>query len=367
MQRQSTHPANASESTDKPYWRFVAAAMLGATMMLTTACGQDRLASTSGEAFEAQPAAKLSAAADSAEPASAVETVGEFEKDVAGEPQPTETGPTEIRREVVYTAETNIEVDNATATANALRKSVIDGGGYVLQDERYEGSARMVLRMKPSQFDATLAGLAKTGKVRSQSVNASDVTANMVDLEARLKSATISRDRLRALLNGAARIDDIIKLETELSAREATVEQLQGQLNVIRNQVGFATINVSLSERSVAVVNDTNTTPTEGFQNGWVALRNFGEGLLVFLATIAVWLPLLLIGAFLLRFTGRRWRKKHPVKPTPTWTPAGQPGPATSATSATSGTSATLVTPLAPIVPPTESPLAASSEATIGS
>jgi Ca-activated chloride channel homolog len=329
----STHP-RPTQRWPRPTqrWRWVAAAALGATLLLTTGCGQDQAFSQDVWAIsDTVPAAEFDG--ESAQKLGVTGDADTFKKDVSGEPQPTEPGPTEIRREVVYTAETNIEVDNATATANALRKSVIDGGGYVLQDERYEGSARMVLRMKPSQFDATLAGLAKTGKVRSQSVNASDVTANMVDLEARLKSATISRDRLRALLNGAAKIDDIIKLETELSTREATVEQLQGQLNVIRNQVGFATINVSLTERSVAVVNDTNTTPTEGFQNGWVALRNFGEGLLVFLATVAVWIPLLLIGVFLLRLTGRRWRKKHPKKPTATWTPYVPTNPTASAAS----------------------------------
>jgi hypothetical protein len=310
-------------------WRFGPALVLGGAILLTTACGQDQ--STRSFALN-----------DTTKPASGLEVNKESDRSfavgdakLAGDSEPTQPGPTTIRREMIYTANADVEVADATAAANRLRKAVIGDGGYVLQDERSEGSARMVLRIKPEQFDATLAGLTKAGKVRSQSINASDVTADMVDLEARLKSATISRDRLRALLNGAVKVDDIIKLETELSTRESTVEQLQGQLNVIRNQVGFATITVSLSQRSVAVLNDDNTTPTEGFKNGWVALRNFGEGLLVFLATIAAWVPFLVIGGLLLRFTGRRWRKSHPAKPAAAmWTPYVPTTPAPTAPTA---------------------------------
>jgi hypothetical protein len=319
-----SQPSALQRKTNRRRW--AASAALGTMLLVATGCGQDassQALATVAAAAADQPAEQSTE--QSTEPSSeqfGLDGDANAKKDFSpGAPGRDRPGPAEIRREVIYTATANVEVTNATTTANALRKSVIAQGGYVLQDERSEGSARMILRMKPDNFDAALAGLAKAGKVRSQNVTASDVTADMVDLEARLKSATISRDRLRALLNGAVKVQDIIQLEAELSTREATVEQLQGQLNVIRNQVGFATINVSLFERSVAVVTDTNTTPSEGFQKGWVALRNFGHGLLVFLATIAVWLPLLVLTVFAVRWYARRWRKKHPTRPTATWTP----------------------------------------------
>jgi Domain of unknown function (DUF4349) len=216
-----------------------------------------------------------------------------------------------IRREVIYTANITVEVKQATAQANALRKLVIDQGGYVLADERTETSARLVLKVAPSRFDALLKGFEKLGKVRSQSVTASDVTADMVDLEARLKSAKVSRDRLETLLRGAVKVEDVISIESELQQREALVEQMQGQLNVLKNQVGYATINLYFYEpNSGAQLDDSQPSAGQGLRNGWVALRNMFSTLILVLATIlpflAVLLPLLLLVRWALKRTAPR-------------------------------------------------------------
>lgn len=144
----------------------------------------------------------------------------------------------------------------------------------------------------------------------------------MVDLEARLKTAQISRDRLRALLHAAVKLDDIISLEAELGEREATVEQLIGQLGVIGSQVAYATVNLTLFERSTAAVDDTRTTPKEGFRRGWVALRETGSAIVVGLATIAVWLPFGLLAGWLLRKWFKRERTKLVNTPLPGWSPS---------------------------------------------
>ena len=233
-----------------------------------------------------------------------------------------------VRREVVYTAVAEVEVTNATAEATRIRREVIAAGGWVLSDERFETQVSMVLKVPPKSFDATLTNLSKAGKVRSQRVSAADVTADMVDVEARMKSAQISRDRLRALLNAAVKIDDVIALEAELGQRESSVEQLTGQLNVLRSQVGFATVNLTLFERSVATIDDSTPTPAEGFNRGWVTLKEALRTVAVGLATIAVWVPFAIVGLLFVRFGILRRRSRNirlgrPVRPA--WTPPTDP------------------------------------------
>jgi Domain of unknown function (DUF4349) len=218
-----------------------------------------------------------------------------------------------IRREVIYTAGVTLEVSQKTATntANRLRKLVTDQGGFVLEDERREGSVRMVLKVLPARFDMTLSGFEKLGKIREQSVTASDVTADMVDLEARLKSAKVSRDRLVTLMGQAAKVADVLVIESELQTREALIEQMQGQLNVLRNQVGYATINLSLFEpEAAATVNESTDSAADGLRNGWVALRNFLNSVVLVLATMLPFILVLVPLVLTVRFGARKWRAK---------------------------------------------------------
>jgi hypothetical protein len=279
----------------------VLSAALAAALTLG-ACGADTTEASSADLnFAASTNSDLATGESTAKEAS---TSGASISELPVVPGPAQA---KVRREVIYTANVTVEVKKATSEANALRKLVIAQGGYVLADERSETSARMVLKIAPSRFDALLKGFEKLGKVRSQSVMASDVTADMVDLEARLKSAKVSRDRLEALLRSATKVEDVIQIESELQQREALVEQMQGQLNVLNNQVGFATVNVSLYEaNSAAEVDDTKPSAGEGLRNGWVALRNTFNTLILALATMLPFLAVLLPCVLLLRWAFKR-------------------------------------------------------------
>jgi hypothetical protein len=234
-----------------------------------------------------------------------------------------------VRREVVYTAVAEVEVRNASQEADRVRNQVQQADGWVLSDERVGNRAHLVLKVPPAKFDATLDALEQTGTVRSQRITASDVTAELVDLEARLKSAQISRDRLRTLLAEATKVDDLIALESELGQREATVEQILGQLQVLRSQVGYATVDLTLYERTVANVDDTNTTPAEGFRRGWVALQNTVTAVVVTVATLAAWIPVLALAGYGVRRIRlrRAARRSNTPKQGAGWTPPTVPVP----------------------------------------
>lgn len=213
-----------------------------------------------------------------------------------------------IERQVVYTAEASVEVDHAAAAATTLRKQTVAASGYVLTDVRDEGRATITLKVPPTAFDATMSGLDKLGKVRHRSVAAADVTAELVDLDARIRSAKLSRDRMEQLMAKAIKVSDVIEIESELQQRDALVEQLTGQATMLKHQVALSTVTVQLFERSEAVVDDTNTTPAEGLRAGWVALVNTGRAIAVLLATLLPWIPVLLLAAWLAR---RAWRRSQ--------------------------------------------------------
>lgn len=154
-------------------------------------------------------------------------------------------------REIVYTADLALGTTDVTAaTRDAIRAVEIRGGYLFAQDTAggANGYSTLVFKVPPDQFQAVLSELGSVGSVRSQSVNAEDVTSVVVDLESRTNTAQASVLRLRDLLDGASNIDMIAQLENQLLERETSLEQLRGRLRVVRNQVDFATITVRVTE-----------------------------------------------------------------------------------------------------------------------
>ena len=64
----------------------------------------------------------------------------------------------------------------------------------------------------------------------------------------RSQSAEVSVERLRTFLAEAENVNDVAKLERELTNRERDLEKLRGQLTTIEGRVALATILVSFSE-----------------------------------------------------------------------------------------------------------------------
>jgi hypothetical protein len=323
----------------KAIYQFAAIAAVCCTLG-TTACSGDSEADSSSPAVDTIAASaddtESVAEGSAAEESFAAETtaVAAGSADTASSQKGADVGSNDtaiganlpvVRREVIYTADAQVEVDNAAQRATQIRNQVTAAGGFVLNDNRVGGSADLILKVPPAKFDSTMASLDRLGKVVQRSVSASDVTAQMVDLEARLKSAIISRDRIRTFLAAAQKIEDVIVLESELQQRESSVEQLQGQLNVIRNQVGFATVTLRLYERQVAVIDDTKTTPSEALNNGWVALQNLVTGLILIGATLLPFAPLLVVAVLGFRWWLKRRAARPRRTPTAVWTPPTPP------------------------------------------
>src|SRR5205085_3422827 len=129
-----------------------------------------------------------------------------------------------------------VRVDGVRVTSSRA-ESIVDGiGGYLFsQDDNLtdRADASLVFKVPPDRFDATLNRLGALGTPLAKYVNASDVTDQVVDLQGRLKTATASAARLRALLANAANVPDIVVIENDLATRESQVEVLQGQLRVV--------------------------------------------------------------------------------------------------------------------------------------
>jgi hypothetical protein len=99
-----------------------------------------------------------------------------------------------------------------------------------------------------ANFDTTIDQLSRVGKVQSEHITGTDVSAQYVDLQARLANEEAQRDAMLALLKQAKTITDIIAVQTQLGQITQQIEQLKGQIAYFDHNTAFSTVTVTLTE-----------------------------------------------------------------------------------------------------------------------
>jgi len=99
-----------------------------------------------------------------------------------------------------------------------------------------------------AKFDDTIDQLSKLGKVQNEHISGNDVSAQYVDLQARLANEEAQRNAMLALLNKAQTIADIIAVQTQLGQITQQIEQLKGQIAYIDHNTTYSTVSVDIAE-----------------------------------------------------------------------------------------------------------------------
>lgn len=202
---------------------------------------------------------------------------------------------------------------------------VVDSYGGTIADEKTtatsEGEARLsrvVLRIPSQDFDKAMLELAELGKVTASTRKAQDVTAEVIDTEARIRAQEQSLERVEVLFTRAQTIRDIVAIEAQLSRRQAELDSLKGQLAYLKDQTTLSTITVYLEPAPeptpVEKEREDDNAFVGGLKDGWHALSELGAGL----ATVSgALLPFALVALLLgvpASVLGRRWLARHPVR-----------------------------------------------------
>lgn len=198
-------------------------------------------------------------------------------------------------RSVITTGWASITVDDPIAAAEDAATIAKDAGGRV--DNRSESpgtdaqppSASLTLRVPSDQVDDVVDELRTLGTVNSVSMNASDVTQQRQDLDARIEALTVSVDRLTQLLATATTVTDLIAIESELTTRQAELDSLTQQRDSLVDQIDYATIGLELVTAAAA----PDPQPDDfwsGIVVGWNALVGFAAWLGVAIGVALPWL-----------------------------------------------------------------------------
>ncbi len=202
-----------------------------------------------------------------------------------------------------------------------------DAGGSVANrtEEADAEAVTLTVRVPADEFATTVEELADLGEVLDRHVSAEEVTEQVVDLEGRLANAQASVDRLRELFAEAQDVNHIVSLEQALTEREAEVESLTGQLQVLEDRADRSTIDLAFTREGEPEVDDDIPGFLEGLRNGWVAFRNVVAVAVTVLGFLLPFLVPVVLAAVALRAILRRRAGRRPPRPTTGPGPAPSP------------------------------------------
>ncbi|NDL68151.1 DUF4349 domain-containing protein [Anaerotalea alkaliphila] len=256
---------------------------------------------------------------------------GETSKEETGQAQGTDIAQLPSDRKMIENVSIQLETTTFLETEGQMMALVgayqgyvewsnVDGIGILQQGNRYQSRrGSYTIRIPVTGFSTFVEELKSLGNTINTSVNRQDVTTQVVDLEARLKSLQMQEERLLAILAEADELQYVLELERELADVRYRIETNTAELRNLENRVRFGTVQLQLIE--VIRPTEIQQTPvtvweriSTGFLNAAKDVGTFFVDLFVFLV---VNIPYLVILAFLALVAVpvsklyRRWRGRH--------------------------------------------------------
>ncbi len=158
------------------------------------------------------------------------------------------SSPIKSDRKQQFTAELQLQTtDKSDVVVKKITDLAEKFSGYAVYSNM--DSIRVKVPVKNSKD--FLAEVERLGDVIFREITSQDVTSEYRDLELKCRNLRSLRDRLAGLLKKADKVEDILKIESELARITTELEQATGLFKVLKNSVDMVTVNVKLTTEKI--------------------------------------------------------------------------------------------------------------------
>ena len=229
---------------------------------------------------------------------------------------------------VIHTGSLAMEVVDLRAAIDQATAVVTGLGGQVAasHEENFDGeqSASVTFRIPAPSWTQAVSGIrAVAAKVVSEDTDAEDVTAQVIDLDARIANLRVSETALQQIMTQATTIPDVLNVQEELTSVRGEIESMTAQRDHLADQAALGTLEVHFNVPTVQ-----SALATGGWDLGrevdraLAALVRVGQGL----ASLGIWVLVvivpLLIPVLIAIWIGLRLRRRIGSRPEQPGTPA---------------------------------------------
>ncbi|MFN8030115.1 MAG: DUF4349 domain-containing protein [Dermatophilaceae bacterium] len=235
-------------------------------------------------------------------------------------------------QKLARTATLSLQVDDVGKATAQVRAINVAAAGYVLSenigttgtetDERAGISpttyAALVISVPTDKLDATLDELQRIGTVLDRRSQTENVTGEYVDVQARVVTMKKSVARIQDLIDKTDDIDQLVKLERELSSRQAELEAIEARLQELDRSTSRSPITINLTT-DPSLIDSALSNPATGFTGGLKAgWKAFVGSLAALFTIVGAVLPFALLGAVLavpIVYIRRRLQARRAARP----------------------------------------------------
>ncbi|MCC6795464.1 MAG: DUF4349 domain-containing protein [Candidatus Hydrogenedentes bacterium] len=218
---------------------------------------------------------------------------------------------------LIKNAIVTVECEDAGKASETLRASLQANNAYVSNlneflDSLGRRTITLQVRVPADKFDQSMLSLESLGKVLNKQVSTEDVTEEYVDTESRTRNLKKTEERLLDHLNRAAELEDILRVENELTRVREQIERMDGRLRYLTNRVSFSTISITLQEKAKAepVIPTQSFSTAREFTSAARSMLGFLQGIWSVVIWFLVWSVVLVPLAFIGYVVLKRLRKQ---------------------------------------------------------
>ena len=221
---------------------------------------------------------------------------------------------------IVRTADLRVKVAKGGfgAAFDRVASLAAANGGFVSSSTSASNddarSGQLTVRVPADRFDSVRQGLGELGEIENQSIRGDDVSGQLVDHDARLKSLQAQEDALRVLVGQAKAVGEVLQVQSSLFDVRRQIEQLKAQKANLEQSASLATIQVSLFEPGAGLV----VRPGED-RSLAASFRQAVDGMLAvvggMIVVVGYLIPIAVLG--LLGWAGSRVLRRRPVPQAP--------------------------------------------------
>jgi len=227
-------------------------------------------------------------------------------------------------RNVVKSGSMSVQVDSVDQAEKQARSIAETLGGRVDRVTSADlaspqASMDMTLRVPVTKFEGAMEQLQGLGTRLAKTVEVQDVTEQIIDFNARLKTMRVQEELVRTMLKRAGSLEDSLTINNDLTRLRAEIESLDAKRSSLASQASFSTLELKLVQKSSAVA--VASTDPNWFQTSWAEAWGAGTSVFRSVVGILMWLvvfaPIWIVGMVLalrvIRHAGTSHERAQPA------------------------------------------------------
>jgi Domain of unknown function (DUF4349) len=200
-------------------------------------------------------------------------------------------------------ADLNDTISRATTIVSGHQGIYVSSSTEVPNDRPAHG--QVSFRVPVDAFEATLRELKGLGRYRGEHSSSEDVTTQYIDLNGQLAAWRAQEKVYLRLVAQAKSIADVISVQNQLQSVQSNINRLQGQVDFLRDQSSFSTIELDLAEPGAA----GPAVPRTRFAKAWSTAVDGLGAMAAAALVVVIWLTPLGLVALIVVWVVQRLRR----------------------------------------------------------